>query len=95
MIAEAFGIDTQGLDDKAAAWKAICAVKDLVRRMGAPSGLRELGVPETDLPILAELVMHDPYSRSNPRSVTPPQAEQVLRWAWTGDIPPMEQAGVD
>ena len=87
MIAEAFGVETKGLSDNAAAWEAVCAVKELVHRMGAPKGLRELGVLESDLPILADMVMDDKYSHTNPRKVTPVEALEVLKWAWTGEIP--------
>ncbi len=87
LIAEALGADVGGLADMEAAWQAIVAVQDLVGRMGAPRGLRELGVSEADLPILAELVMEDRYSALNPRPVTPVEALDVLKWAWSGSVP--------
>ena len=49
---------------------------------GFPLRLREHGVPEADLPELAEAAAARPGSRANPRPVTPDDALSVLRAVW-------------
>ena len=41
--------------------------------------LRELGVPEDDLPELAESAASRPGNRANPRPATPAEIEELLR----------------
>ena len=44
--------------------------------------LRDFGVPEEDLPSLAEEAAARPGSRANPRPVTAADAETLLRSIW-------------
>jgi alcohol dehydrogenase class IV len=86
MIADAFYIPTGDHDDEWAATRAIEAVDELVHRMGAPIGLRGLGVPESGLRELAQMAISDHNAATNPRPVGPDEAYEVLRWAWSGEF---------
>ncbi len=76
LLARSAGLDTRGLSDEAAAEAAARAVDDFVLGMGMPHRLRELEIPEEDLPEIAELVLTDGGCRSNPVPIT--SAEQVM-----------------
>jgi maleylacetate reductase len=47
--------------------------------LGGPTRLRELGVPEADLPELAAAAAGRPGNRANPRPATPEEIEELLR----------------
>ena len=51
-------------------------------RLGGFERLRDFGVPEEDLPSLAEEAAARPGSRANPRPVTAADAETLLRSIW-------------
>jgi maleylacetate reductase len=51
-------------------------------RLGGSDRLRDFGVPEEDLRALAEEAAARPGARSNPRPVTPDDAEALLRSVW-------------
>jgi len=75
LLARSAGLDTGGMSDEAAAEAAARAVDDFIIGMGMPHRLRELEIPEEDLPKIAELVLTDGGTRSNPIHIT--SAEQV------------------
>ncbi|MCH7737539.1 MAG: iron-containing alcohol dehydrogenase [Chloroflexi bacterium] len=76
LLARSAGVDTRGMSDEAAAEAAARAVDDFVLGMGMPHRIRELEIPEADLPKIAELVLADGGCRSNPVPIT--SAEQVM-----------------
>ena len=76
LLARSAGLDTRGMSDEAAAEAAARAVDDFIMGMGMPHRLRELEIPEEDLPKIAELVLTDGGTRSNPIYIT--SAEQVI-----------------
>ena len=76
LLARSAGLDTRGMSDEAAAEAAARAVDDFILGMGMPHRLRELEIPEEDLPKIAELVLTDGGTRSNPIYIT--SAEQVM-----------------
>ena len=76
LLARSAGVDIRGLSDEAAAEAAARAVDDFILGMGMPHRIRELEIPEEDLPKIAELVLADGGCRSNPIPIT--SAEQVL-----------------
>jgi len=76
LLARSAGLDTRGMSDEAAAEAAASAVDDFIMGMGMPHRLRELEIPKEDLPKIAELVLTDGGTRSNPISIT--SAEQVM-----------------
>jgi alcohol dehydrogenase len=51
-------------------------------RLGGPTRLRELELPERDLPELAELTVARPGAQANPRRASAAQVEQLLRSVW-------------
>lgn len=76
LLARSAGIDTRGMSDEAAAEAAARAVDDFVLGMGMPHRIRELEIPESDLPEIAELVLTDGGCQNNPILIT--SAEQVM-----------------
>ena len=60
---------------------AVERVLELARLAGFER-LRDFDVPEADLPELAEDAASRPGARTNPRPVTPPEAEELYRSAW-------------
>ncbi|PKB75839.1 MAG: hypothetical protein BZY85_07205 [SAR202 cluster bacterium MP-SAtl-SRR3965592-G1] len=76
LLARSAGIDTRGMSDDAAAEAAARAVDDFILGMGMPHRIRELEIPEADLPEIAKLVLTDGGTRSNPIPIT--SAEQVM-----------------
>lgn len=66
-IAVAMGENVEGLSVIEAAELALNAIKRLALDVGIPSGLKELGVKEKDLPTLAENAMKDVCNLTNPR----------------------------
>jgi maleylacetate reductase len=50
--------------------------------LGGITRLRELGVPEQDLPELAATAAARPGNQANPRPATPDEIEQLLRSVW-------------
>ena len=76
LLARAAGHDTTGMSDEAAAELAARAVNDFILGLGMPHRLRELEIPEEDLPDIADLVLTDRGCRSNAIPVT--EREQVM-----------------
>jgi alcohol dehydrogenase len=74
-IAKAMGEIVEGLSVRAAAEKAIEAIKTLSKDIGIPSGLSELGVKEKDLRTMAENAQKDACGLTNPRC---PSLEDVI-----------------
>jgi alcohol dehydrogenase class IV len=64
-----------GVDD------AEARVRELAR-LGGYERLRELGVPEAELPELAEAAAGRAGAKANPRRAEPADVEQLLREIW-------------
>ncbi len=67
-IALAMGEDTRGLSVWEAAELAVTSVARLTTDVGIPT-LSELGIPEKDIPMLADLAFKDPQTIGNPRDI--------------------------
>ncbi len=80
-IAKTMGEPVTGLSQRAAAERALDAIKQLSMDVGIPTGLRELGVKEKDLPLMAENAMKDACSFTNPRSATLCDIVQIYKSA--------------
>jgi alcohol dehydrogenase class IV len=79
-IGELLGVETGGSD--AAAGDALAAhVESLVARLGLPTRLSEVGVPEEGIPALVEGAMGDGTSLLNPREPSEEDYEQLYRRA--------------
>lgn len=80
-IAEFMGENTEGLSVRAAADKAIEAIKQLSVDVGIPTGLKGLGVKEEDIQVMAENAMKDACSLTNPRVATLEDVMEIYRRA--------------
>jgi alcohol dehydrogenase len=80
-IAVAMGEKIDGLSPRAAAEKALDAIRTLSSDIGIPRGLKELGVREADLAIMAENAQKDACGLTNPRRPTLEQVVEIYRWA--------------
>jgi alcohol dehydrogenase len=80
-IALAMGENVDGLAPRAAAEKALDAIKTLSKDIGIPSGLKELGVKEADLKIMAENAQKDACGFTNPRCPSLNDVIQIYKWA--------------
>ena len=69
-IAKAMGEKVEGMSTRAAAEKALDAIRTLSSDVGIPTGLAELGVKEEDLKIMAENAQKDACGLTNPRCPT-------------------------
>ena len=69
-VAQCFGINTFNMSDIEAADMAIEAIQGLNKRIGIPKSLREVGIKEDQLEMLAKKAFEDPCHASNPRPCT-------------------------
>ena len=76
LLARSAGIDTRGMSDESAAEAAARAVDDFIVGLGMPHRIRDLEIPEEDLPAIAEAILADGGCRSNPVPVT--NTDQVM-----------------
>ncbi len=83
LIAQALGIDTSGLSDIEAGLAAADAIVALLRKLGLPTRLRDVGVPKEGLEAIAKATMYDYNILSNPKAVTSQaQVLELLHKAW-------------
>jgi len=61
------------------------ALWELAGRLEAPRSLRELGMAESEIPLVADLAVVNGYA--NPRPVTQAGVTELLRAAWAGEPP--------
>ncbi|HSB51307.1 MAG TPA: iron-containing alcohol dehydrogenase [Dissulfurispiraceae bacterium] len=80
-IAIAMGENVEGLSVRDAAEKALDAIKTLSKDVGIPSGLKQLGVKEKDLKIMAENAQKDACGLTNPRCPSLDDVIEIYRWA--------------
>ncbi len=73
----AMGVETGGLGDEAAVDAVARAIEKLVADSGLPVRYRDVKVPESDLPAIAEVTLSDAAIVYNPKPVSDP--EDVLR----------------
>jgi alcohol dehydrogenase class IV len=81
-IARALGIDVTGMPATVAAEAAAEAVRDLCRRVGAPTRLRDIGVRAEEFRTYATDAVRDACISTNPRCVTPAEVVDLLRTAY-------------
>jgi alcohol dehydrogenase class IV len=51
-------------------------------RLAGYERLRDLGVPEPELPVVAEAVAERPGAKANPRPASPAEIADLLRGVW-------------
>ncbi len=80
-VAAAMGEDITGMTVRDAALTAIDAIRTLSEDIGIPSGLRELGMKEEDIPVMAEWAMKEVCTPTNPRVTTVKDMIELYRKA--------------
>ncbi len=80
-VAAAMGIDVSGMDDAAGAQAALVAIKQLSADVGIPAGLKQLGVKDADIPVLAANALNDACGFTDPRPATQADIEHIFRTA--------------
>lgn len=80
-IAVWMGEDITGLAPVDAAQKGIDAIRKLSVAVGIPTGLKEMGVKEEDLPLMATNAMKDACSFTNPRKPTHAEVVGIFKAA--------------
>jgi alcohol dehydrogenase class IV len=68
--------------DALGAVDAAARIEELAALAGGPSRLRDLGVPEADLPLLADAAAVRAGNQANPHPATPAEIQQLLRSVW-------------
>ncbi|MCU0492114.1 MAG: iron-containing alcohol dehydrogenase [Chloroflexaceae bacterium] len=81
-IAHALGVDTAGMGQADTIGAGIQAVRALMRDCGLPMRLRDVDVPESALPAIAELALTDAAIFNNPRPADTDDLMDLLRAAW-------------
>ncbi len=72
LVAQAMGVNTAGMDDKAAAVAAADAIEKLMKEAGHPMRLRDVGVPEDGLDLAGFHAICDTAALFNARPVSDP-----------------------
>ncbi len=82
LIARAAGVHPGGQDAEVAAKAAVEAVRGLVRQMGLPMKLSEVGVRRSDFDIIASRVFADHVAQTNPRKARKEDIIELLGRAY-------------
>jgi alcohol dehydrogenase class IV len=80
-LARSAGLPVDGLPASEAAELLAVHVRELADDVGVPQGLRELGVDESAIPLLALTTLDDACLSTNPRSASSDDVEQLFRAA--------------
>jgi len=80
-IAQAMGVNTQGLTADAGAKACLVAIRKLAADIGIPASLAELGVKQEDIPLLASNALKDACGLTNPRRATQQDIERIFAGA--------------
>jgi alcohol dehydrogenase class IV len=80
--AGAMGLAVKSTPVETAAEAAVQFVVELVGRLGLPQRLRDAGVNEAGLPLLAQGMLNSKAVQNNPKPIDAAQAEALLRAAW-------------
>ncbi|MFC1860837.1 iron-containing alcohol dehydrogenase [Chloroflexota bacterium] len=81
MLAGLMGEDISGLSASDAATSSVEAVRRLVRDLGMPQKMSDMGITETDIPSMVEEVQLTPermMNETNPRKVTAEDIKQIF-----------------
>ena len=84
-VAQAMGVQVEGISVTCAAEKAIEAIKKLSRQLAIPTDLKQLGVREEDFGIMADNAKKDVCQLTNPRTATREQVIEIYRQAYVGE----------
>lgn len=78
-VAAAMGVKVEGLSPEEGAEKALEAIMTLSKDINIPSGLKELGAKEEDLPTLTENALKDACGLTNPKQATHEEIMEIFR----------------
>lgn len=82
-VARALGEKVDGFSLREAALKSVSAVNELIRDIGLPTRMRDIGVKEKDIRPMAEATMQvTRLLRSNPRRVSVKSLEEIYKSAF-------------
>ena len=84
-VAQAMGVQVEGISVTCTAEKAIEAIKKLSRQLEIPTDLKQLGVREEDFGIMADNAKKDVCQLTNPRTATREQVIEIYRQAYVGE----------
>lgn len=76
-VAQAMGVNTQGMSDEQASQQAIAAIRALSARVGIPAGFSQLGVTKADIEGWLDKALADPCAPCNPRSATRDEVREL------------------
>lgn len=79
--ATAMGVHVAGMNDAEGAQACIDAIRALARQVNIPAGLRDLGVKEEDIPVLATNALKDACGLTNPIQATHDEIMAIYRAA--------------
>ncbi|CAI9394319.1 MULTISPECIES: L-threonine dehydrogenase [Citrobacter] len=79
--ATAMGVHVAGMTDAEGAQACIGAIRALARQVNIPAGLRDLGVKEEDIPVLATNALKDACGLTNPIQATHDEIMAIYRAA--------------
>ena len=82
LVAEAMGVKEKRMNDKEAATAAVNAMSDLIKSIGHPQRLRDVGVPADGLEDCATATLSEPPILTNPRPGDPDEVLKMFREAW-------------
>jgi len=84
-VAAAMGEQVEGLTRQEAAEQAITAVQSLLTDIGLPSTFDKVGVVKEAIPALARQAAQDLFLRTNPKTLTQRDIEELYQHAFEGD----------
>lgn len=76
-VAEAMGVNIQGMSEDRASLKAIAAIRSLSARVGIPAGFSQLGVKTSDIEGWLDKALADPCAPCNPRTATREEVREL------------------
>lgn len=76
-VAQAMGVNIQGMSDEQASQQAIAAIRALSARVGIPSGFSTLGVTKADIEGWLDKALADPCAPCNPRRATREEVREL------------------
>jgi alcohol dehydrogenase len=80
-VAAAMGVAVVGLNAEQGAAVCLVAIRKLAADIGIPTGLAELGLKDSDIPILAQNALKDACGLTNPRPANQAEIEGIFRAA--------------
>lgn len=83
-MARVMGYDTTGLTEMEAAHKAIDGMRELMKAVGIPASIKEIGAKPEDFDLMAENALKDGNAFSNPRKGTKEEVKALFQQAYDG-----------